>query len=168
MCIRDSAEDLWSKHEPYLRATRDTFCLAAPHARWQKSYTRREWLGYLDKRFGLSATDSAQQAVLHYEPQCRDLYLGNTWPLVPLKHVREDLKLKSTYFSVQTQGDQVLLSGRGFGHAVGLCQEGAMAMARAGISYADILHHYYAEVHLVDLTTLDFFRDEWELSLIHI
>jgi stage II sporulation protein D len=156
-----NAEDLWSKHEPYLRATRDTFCLRAPHATWEKSMPRTEWLGYLQQRFGYKAENEARlNAVLHYEPQCRDLYLGNTWPLLPLKHVREDLKLKSTYFSVRTEGDRVLLKGRGFGHAVGLCQEGAMGMARAGFSYTDILHHYYTDVHLVDLGTLDFFRDE--------
>ncbi len=156
-----NAEDLWSKQEPYLRATRDTFCLAAPHATWERSLSRREWLGYLDRRFGFNPADSGQvHAVLQYEPQCRDLYLGNTWPLLPLKHVREDLKLKSTYFSVRADGDRVLLRGRGFGHAVGLCQEGAMAMAKAGRTYTDILHHYYSNVHLVDLSTLDFFRDE--------
>ena len=156
-----NAEDLWSKQEPYLRATRDTFCLRAPHATWEKTMTRTEWLGYLRKRFGYDPTDDAQlKAVLHYDPHCRDLYLGNTWPLLPLKHVREDLKLRSTYFSVSTDGDRVVLSGRGFGHAVGLCQEGAMGMARAGFSYGDILHHFYNEVHLVDLSTLDFFRDE--------
>ncbi|MBK8497883.1 MAG: hypothetical protein IPL52_03475 [Flavobacteriales bacterium] len=77
-----------------------------------------------------------------------------------MKHVREDLRLKSTFFSVDTSGDNVVLKGRGFGHAVGLCQEGAMAMARAGYSYTDILHHYYSSVHLVDLATLDFFRDD--------
>lgn len=156
-----NAEDLWSKPEPYLRSTVDTFCLHAPHAVWQKTMARSEWLGYLSQRYGLRKDDPlAVAAVLRYEPHCRDLYLGNTWPLVPLKHVREDLQLKSTYFSVTTEGERVLLSGRGFGHAVGLCQEGAMAMARAGIGYTDILHHYYAEVHLVDLGTLDFFRDE--------
>jgi stage II sporulation protein D len=156
-----NAEDLWSKHEPYLRAVRDSFCLGAPHASWERTLTRKEWLGYLDRRFGVKSDDStAVASLLSFEPQCRSIYLGNAWPLVPLKHVREDLKLRSTFFSVRAEGEQVRLSGRGFGHAVGLCQEGAMNMARVGRSYTDILHHYYANVHLVDLSTLDFFRDE--------
>jgi len=54
----------------------------------------------------------------------------------------------------------VVLEGRGFGHGVGLCQEGAMRMARDGFSYTDILHHYFAKVHLVKLQNLDFFRDD--------
>jgi stage II sporulation protein D len=156
-----NAEDLWGRSQTYLRATVDTFCTAAPHATWTKNLSRTEWLGYLQRKYSLRTGDSAQlYAVLNYEPQCRDLYLGNTWPLVPLKNVREDLGLKSTFFSVRTEGEKVVLEGRGFGHGVGLCQEGAMKMARAGKSYTDILHHYYTSVHLVDLTTLDFFRDD--------
>lgn len=156
-----NAEDLWAKQQPYLRAVRDTFCTGGSHARWERTFSRSEWLGYFSRRFGFAATDSAQvRMLLEFEPQCRSIYLGNGWPLFPLKEIREDLKLKSTFFSVRAEGNQVRLIGRGFGHAVGLCQEGAMAMARAGRSYTDILHHYYASVHLVDLGTLDFFRDE--------
>ncbi|MCB0763894.1 MAG: SpoIID/LytB domain-containing protein [Flavobacteriales bacterium] len=156
-----NAEDLWSKSEPYLRATVDTFCLSSPHATWQKTLTRKEWLAYLTDRYRVRTKDRAQlDAVLNYQPMCRDLYLANTWPLVPLKNVREDLKLRSTYFSVRTEGEHVVLEGRGFGHGVGLCQEGSMRMAKAGRSYTDILHTYYTDVHLVDLSTLDFFREE--------
>jgi stage II sporulation protein D len=155
-----NAEDLWSKSEPYLRATTDTFCLSSPHSSWSRTLTRKEWLGYLQRRYSLRTSDSATlEAVLNYEPTCRDLYLGNAFPLVPLKHVREDLKLNSTFFSVHTEGDEVRLVGKGFGHGVGLCQEGSMRMARSGRSYMDILHHYFTDVHLVDLGTLDFFRD---------
>src|SRR5690606_35674289 len=86
-----NAEDLWSKSEPYLRAITDTFCLAAPHSNWSRSLTRAEWLGYLKKKFSLLPKPDQLEALLNYEPNCRDLYLGNTWPLVPLKQVREDL-----------------------------------------------------------------------------
>lgn len=156
-----NAEDVWSKSEPYLRATADTFCLAAPQATWEKSLSRAEWLGYLKRKHKvgeLAGTDL--EAVLNYQPMCRDLYLGNISSLILLKEVRADLKLRSTFFSVQTEGDVVKLRGRGFGHGVGLCQEGSMRMAKAGRSYTDILHHYYTDVHLVDISTLDFFREE--------
>ncbi len=154
-----NAEDCWSKSEPYLRAITDTFCLLSPHANWHRTFSRNEWLGYLKKRFSITLDDPQLEAVTNYEPTCRDLYLGNTWPLIPLKFVREDLKLNSTFFSVRSNGEQIELTGRGFGHGVGLCQEGSMNMARSGRSYAEILHHYYTDVHLVDLSALDFFKD---------
>lgn len=156
-----NAEDLWSKSEPYLVSTIDTFCLNAPHAVWEKSIPRSKWLGYLHRTYGVNTDDSNVVAsVTDHDPECRELYLSNISPEVPLAQVRRDFDLRSTYFSVHPHGEMVVLSGRGFGHGVGLCQEGAMRMARDGYSYEDILHHYYSNVHLVKLQNLDFFRDD--------
>lgn len=158
-----NAEDLWSKPEPYLRSTLDTFCLASPHATWQRSIARGEWLGYLQRKYDVPVEDKhVVAAVTHFTPNCRELYLPGARTLVPVEDIRADWKLNSAYFSIEPKGEEVILSGRGFGHGVGVCQEGAMNMARSGRSFVDILHHYYAEVHLVDLSTLDFFRDEGE------
>ncbi|HQW04436.1 MAG: SpoIID/LytB domain-containing protein [Flavobacteriales bacterium] len=159
-----NAEDLWTKQEPYLRSTMDEFCRAAPHATWKRTFTRKEWTSYLVRKFHVRSGDFG--AYLNYVPGCRDIYLGNRWPLIPLKQVREDWKLNSTYFTVHTEGEHVNLEGRGFGHGVGLCQEGAMRMAMEGKVYTDILHHYYTDVHLVDLNTLDFFREEGSVPAI--
>lgn len=156
-----NAEDLWSKSEPYLVSTMDTFCLHAPHAVWEKSIPRSKWLGYLQRTYGVNTDDSNVVAsVTDHVPECRELYLSNISPEVPLAQVRKDFDLRSTYFSMHPQGDMVVLTGRGFGHGVGLCQEGAMRMAKDGYSYETILHHYFANVHLVKLQNLDFFRDD--------
>ncbi|MCB0794583.1 MAG: SpoIID/LytB domain-containing protein [Flavobacteriales bacterium] len=156
-----NAEDVWSKEEPYLRATVDTFCVAQPHATWMRTMKIKDWLTYLSDKYGVPVRDTAVTgALLNYEPRCRDLYLNAKEPLVPLTRVRHDLGLKSTYFRIRPDGEQVVFHGRGFGHGVGLCQEGAMEMARQGRTFTDILHHYYANVHLVDLSMLDFFRDD--------
>lgn len=155
-----NAEDVWSKSEPYLVSTLDTFCLHEPHAVWEKSVPRAKWLGYL-RKLGVNTDDSEVVAsVTSHVPECRELYLANIRPAVPLTQVRNDFHLRSAYFSIRPEGDMVVLRGRGFGHGVGLCQEGAMNMARKGYGYADILHHYFANVHLVKLQNLDFFRND--------
>lgn len=41
-----------------------------------------------------------------------------------------------------------VFNGRGFGHLVGLSQEGAIGMAKAGFSYQDILKHFYTGITL--------------------
>ena len=43
-----------------------------------------------------------------------------------------------------------VLKGNGFGHGVGLSQEGAMTMVDLGYSYTDVLHFYYTNVYLID------------------
>lgn len=156
-----NAEDLWSKPEPYLVSTMDTFCVHAPHATWHRVMPRAQWLSYLQRTYKVNTNDPAVvQAVTEHDPACREIYLGGVTPLIPLEQVRDDQKFNSAYFKIHTSGDQVVFDGHGFGHGVGMCQEGAMHMAGAGIPFTDILHHYFAEVHLVDLSTIDFFRDD--------
>jgi stage II sporulation protein D len=52
-------------------------------------------------------------------------------------------RVKSTWFRTRSTLDRVVLSGRGFGHGVGLCQWGAKGMAERGMAYKQILLHYY-------------------------
>ncbi len=65
--------------------------------------------------------------------------------------------LKSAWFDLEvTTTDNgrlqsVTARGRGFGHGVGMCQTGALAMARSGYSCAQILAHYYPGARLEPL-----------------
>ena len=53
-------------------------------------------------------------------------------------------QIKSTKFAIYRQGkEKVAFHGRGHGHAVGMCQYGARAMALQHYSYKAILKHYY-------------------------
>ncbi|MBP7515146.1 MAG: SpoIID/LytB domain-containing protein [Flavobacteriales bacterium] len=156
-----NAEDVWSKSERYLVSAIDTFCRQQPHATWRKTMPRVKWLDYLHRTYALDLADSnSVRAVTAFAPECRSLYIDGAHPLIPLEQVRTDMKFNSALFTIWPNGDDVVFDGRGFGHGVGLCQEGAMRMARLGIPFTDILHQYFAEVHLVDLHTIDFFRDE--------
>jgi stage II sporulation protein D len=51
--------------------------------------------------------------------------------------------LKSSSFDVTRSGGNFVFRGKGFGHGLGLCQEGAHAMADRGASYRQILSHYF-------------------------
>ncbi len=57
--------------------------------------------------------------------------------------LRSALDLQSTAFTLTAVGDTVTITTRGFGHRVGLSQQGAQAMALSGSSYRQILAHYY-------------------------
>jgi stage II sporulation protein D len=67
---------------------------------------------------------------------------------IPLRDLREEFRLKSTYFSVKLIENNVVLTGKGFGHGVGLCQEGAMQMAKLGFTSEEILNFYYPNTTL--------------------
>lgn len=61
-------------------------------------------------------------------------------------------KLRSSIFTIQTtsQGFE-FVDGRGFGHGVGLCQNGAQTLAKQGKLYTEITEYYYPGSRIVRL-----------------
>src|SRR5262249_5009716 len=51
--------------------------------------------------------------------------------------------IESTRFEITQQGATYIFRGTGFGHGLGLCQEGAHVMARRGMDYKQILSFYF-------------------------
>lgn len=46
--------------------------------------------------------------------------------------------------SYEYSSDKFIVSGRGYGHGVGMSQYGAMEMAKQGYNYEEIIKHYYS------------------------
>ncbi len=65
--------------------------------------------------------------------------------------LRTALGLYSTAFTLTAVGDTVTITTRGFGHRVGMSQQGAQAMALSGSDYRQILTHYYTDVQITTL-----------------
>ena len=61
------------------------------------------------------------------------------------------LKLRSTYFDIKQINSNIIINTKGYGHGVGLSQYGALAMAKKGYSYEEILKHYYQGVEISKL-----------------
>lgn len=56
---------------------------------------------------------------------------------------RLPLTVPSTWFRARTEGPVLVLEGRGWGHGIGMVQWGAKGKADRGLSYEEILAHYY-------------------------
>jgi len=54
-------------------------------------------------------------------------------------------KLPSNLFKAKKIGKKIEISGEGYGHGVGMCQMGALAMAKKGWNYREILSYYYGD-----------------------
>jgi stage II sporulation protein D len=156
-----NSEDVWSMPTTYLKSVVDTFCLNQPHASWELKIKKSEWTNYFEKFHKHNSADSAKANCIYgYNQSNRSAELICEELKVPFKTIRNDFKLKSTFFSLHTNDDDLLIKGKGYGHGIGLCQEGAMRMAELGMAYAKILHFYYQNIHLVDLSVLDLFREQ--------
>lgn len=157
-----SSGDVWSAALPYLTPRVDEFSVGGAHYDWEMNIHKGEWLKYLKEKHQVDVSKTwVQQDVTVLKQDRRQTTLLPGSFDVPLKNVRYDWRLKSTYFDIEPHGtDSIHITGRGFGHGIGLSQEGAMRMADLGFSYADILHFYYNDVHVIELNALDFFQNE--------
>lgn len=157
-----ASQDVWAMSTTYLKSVKDTFCLRQPHAHWQRNVSSEDWKSYLQLKHKYPIDDSLKfnDATKFTQPNGRSVYFIDKDLKIPLKIIRADFQLKSTYFSIEQKGETIVFNGKGYGHGVGLCQEGAMRMANLGYSYKEILNFYYKEVHLVDLSALNYFRKE--------
>lgn len=142
-----NSEDVWSIETPYLKSVVDTFSLSMTNARWEKTMSVDEWLNFL-KTFFNYPTDQAEKRALalNYSQDQRKAYFDNG---IRLADIRKGLGLRSAYFSVKQSGDQVVFYGKGYGHGVGLSQQGAIRMAQLGYGYRDIIKFYYKDVEIM-------------------
>lgn len=159
-----NSEDVWSKPLPYLRSVKDSFSFYQPHYEWEVTFKKDFYLSYFKRNYGANIKNKKQRkALVNYCPVARDIHFYQVkGKAIPLTRIRKDFKLKSTFFCVVDQGNNIKISGKGYGHGVGLAQEGAMKMAKNGYSYSEILHHYYSGIHLVKLSVMDLLHTDLE------
>jgi stage II sporulation protein D len=156
-----NSEDVWSVPVPYLRSVLDTFCLHSPNAHWTRKIAKEDWLNYLALKHKYPVNDSAAcYNALNMSQGTRTPYYTYGGIKIPYKTIRNDWQLRSAYFSIEEAKDSIIIRGRGYGHGVGLCQEGAIAMAKKGYSYEWILDYYYKDVEIINLSKLEFFKEE--------
>lgn len=143
------SQDVWAEARTYLQSVTDTFCLSQRSARWTEQVSLDEFR----QQFGSDAdTILVDGFGLDMEQRQSHITIGKE--KVRTADLRRDLRLRSAFFGLKVAGNAVLISGRGFGHGVGLCQQGAMNMAKQGHNYSEILGHYYTKVALVNIQSL--------------
>jgi stage II sporulation protein D len=155
-----NSEEVWKQKLYYLRSVKDVHCLKENNAIWTKQIPKNTWLNYL-KKHEHSDNLKDDKCSIEYFQNKREQYYMKENIKIPFVNIRKEFKLKSAQFDVIPNGNYVTLKGKGFGHGVGLCQEGAMRMSRTGYSYIDILHYYYKDVHMINLESLDFFKADF-------
>ncbi|HEX2919918.1 MAG TPA: SpoIID/LytB domain-containing protein [Bacteroidales bacterium] len=143
-----SPEDVWLTKVPYLRKVSDPYCLSSRNAKWNKKLTIAEWDGVLKKLADIDTIPPQNTLLQNSRSAMYSIGSIN----VPLRDIRSALALRSTYFSVSQNGSDIILNGRGYGHGVGLCQEGAMSMAGKGFSFLEIIKFYYYEIFVLDIS----------------
>lgn len=156
--VKDGSGCLFSRYD---------YCDNSPHYNWKHVFKRSDFF---------KLTSSNLSAMKGQDIQVKKVYVSKkersgriiTLTMVDSKNRKWDLSgfeirkvfegvdapggfLRSRYFTITYKFTTVVLEGHGFGHGIGMCQYGAMDMARRGKKYQDILKHYYRGIKLEKL-----------------
>ena len=156
------SEYVWLSAHPYLVRVVDPYCVTSKNATWEKRVSLNEWAEMLSRNGYKEPADSAKQFLFRQRIRVQDYVTGQF--KIPFSRIRIELGLRSSWFSVSEQDDSLLLTGKGYGHGVGLCQEGAMVMASAGKKFQEILKFYYPGAGVVGIEAVKKDRDERKQS----
>jgi stage II sporulation protein D len=156
----EDAMNVWSKDLPYLKGVDCPFDVNSPYYQWRASFKLQDLEDRL-RREGVVIGPIATLTPFAYSQAGRvtKVRLLHAWGELILRG--EDLRrlvgytvIPSTQFEVEAIGESVVLSGRGAGHAVGLCQWGAKEMADLGYPFTTILTYFYPGTEVKHLRLL--------------
>ena len=133
----EDAEHVWAEAVPYLRSVDSSGDRDAPDHRTTVKFSEKGLkakLGSADVKV-LSRTDAGYVT---------EVQVGET--TLSGGEVRQALGLRSTNFTIERKGDDILFTTLGYGHGAGMSQYGAGALAEQGKTYHEILRHYYTGI----------------------
>lgn len=147
----ENVEDVWKQPLPYLRGVQD-YDQGAPVYQWTKTFSNAELSGRIS---GVGNILSMQPA--RTTPQGRIVTMkvvGDAGTrTISGDALRNAVGLRSTLFTATPMSGAgnksssslpaFQISGRGFGHGLGLSQWGAHNLAQRGYNYQQIVLHYY-------------------------
>ena len=163
-CGGESANitNLWnSRPKPYLLGVSDEYCATMPHSRWTdvistedlhralRSDSRTDVGDELRDVFVSRRDRTGRAEQLRIRGKTSRVVSGWDFKLIVGRALGWNL-LKSSRFHLTRSGSRFIFSGSGFGHGLGLCQEGAHKMAERGLEYRQILAKYFPGT-MVDL-----------------
>ncbi|MBM4132234.1 MAG: SpoIID/LytB domain-containing protein [Nitrospira sp.] len=155
----EDAMNVWSKDLPYLKGVECPFDANSPYYQWRAEFKLQDLEDKLGRQ-GLAIGTIANLTPLTYSAAGRVAKLRILHSQGELVLRGEDLRrlvgygvIQSTQFEVESIGKTVVLSGRGAGHAVGLCQWGAKEMADLGYRFDTILRYYFPGTELKTVRT---------------
>lgn len=153
------ASYVWNGDLPYLQSFKDTFCIYTKQATWEQRIPQQTWADYLVKNYNYPVNDSIWGPLIFTFNQPDRLAFYHSAILgIPLRDLRSKFRLKSTFFNTYPDGTDVVVKGRGYGHGVGLCQEGAMKMAYYKYNFRQIALYYYPDAKIINLNQEDFYH----------
>ncbi len=160
-CGGRTSPPTWGKETddpmPPLRGTSCGYCSFSKNNEWDTSVSEKKLLDFLAslgykakriRRISIGDKNSAgRAATLEFHTDDDDYTVKTS----DLRKYLGAQNLRSSYIrKIDDDGGNFIIEGRGYGHGVGMCQDGAKGLAERGYKYTLILRRYYPQAKLMD------------------
>lgn len=148
----ENSVDVWKKELPYLQSVDSSFDENAPDFTFVKKFTKNELKEILKNKYNdieLSENNLFNEIKIVDRTESgyvKTISIGNK--TFEGNEIRVFLKLRSTNFIIDEDGEDILFTTKGYGHGAGMSQYGANFMGEQGSTYKEILNHYYKGVSI--------------------
>lgn len=155
--MTEDANNLWAVDLAPLRGVACNFCQGSPHMKWKKNFRLKDIQDALNRHgYAVGPIKNLNIVDRNRSERINNIKVTSREgkeTLISGKDFREALGpnvLKSNNYEISMQGYYADLTGKGWGHGVGLCQWGARGMALQQFTYQQILSYYYPRAEIMD------------------
>lgn len=138
--ITEDVKNLWSKQEmPYLHSVSGN---EQDLREETKTFSKEEFKNLIADKIS-NYNENSKIVIKDYTESGRVNNLEIAGTDIEATTLRSLIGIKSTNFQLEESGDKIIFHTLGYGHGVGMSQDGANEMAKNGQNYIDIIKHYY-------------------------
>lgn len=149
-----NSEDVWITKVDYLRSVPDyDFCEGFHNHAWHIAIPKLEFLSRLGSYHKVSANSFT--VIPDVSGRVKKIIVNDNEQYgISGEEVRRIFNLRSARFHLFDSGGLLFVEGEGFGHGVGMCQDGAYFLSEMGLDYEKIIKHYYQGVTIATVNTV--------------
>lgn len=140
----ENSEEVFVSALPYLRSVDSKWDEASPAYTDTYTFTLEEFYKKLKLQYNQTLTIEVTSKTS--TGRTRTLKINGTE--INGRDLATKLNLRSNYFDIVQNENNVTITTKGFGHGVGMSQYGANGMAKEGYKYDQILKHYYQNTEI--------------------
>ena len=141
----ENCEEVFQENLPYLRSVKSDWEKdISPVFEDSKTFTIQEF--YQKLNLDSNSNFSIQVTKTTSTGRVKEIQINGK--LFLASDVTKALGLRSSFFEITKNDNQIIIHTKGFGHGVGMSQYGAYGMAKNGSNYQEILKYYYQGVDI--------------------
>ncbi|TLS35814.1 stage II sporulation protein D [Pseudalkalibacillus caeni] len=144
----ENSEDYWQNSYPYLRSVESPWDKDSPKFLDQQVIPIRKFENTLNVK---APSDGSVGTIIGKTEGHRVAKVDINGKTFSGRDIRDKLGLKSSDFTWERSGNNIVITTRGYGHGVGMSQYGANGMAEEGKGYQEIVKHYYKGVSIGEM-----------------